>query len=153
MTIFWIISLLSLAVIVYDSMGVGLFGKAIKNWRIAGVVDQSESRKISFLCAKVLNNDINAEIIVDDEEFFLVFLDDDNLTCIDVTEPSHSSYANRMVINNKCSEYFPNIQEPFGAANISYKAKEDVQEVVQYCLANVKINTKQKRSSSWGFLE
>ncbi|BEH87996.1 hypothetical protein [Klebsiella phage phiKp_21] len=130
---YFVLMLFTLVIVVLDGSYIGLFGKTIQNYRIAGAVNDSESRRVSYLCARALNHEIDVKIIEEKHESYLVFKDE--LVCLDITDRFRWTFGNRMKMNNVTQESFNNKCNN-GSANLSISTKKDIEEVIQYCKNN-----------------
>lgn len=123
----------TLVIVVLDGSYIGLFGKTIQNYRIAGAVNDSESRRVSYLCARALNHEIDVKIIEEKHESYLVFKDE--LVCLDITDRLRWTFGNRMKMNSVTQETFIKNCDN-GSNNLSISTKKDIEEVIQYCKNN-----------------
>lgn len=130
---YFVLMFFTLVIVVLDGSYIGLFGKTIQNYRIAGAVNDSESRRVSYLCARALNHEIDVKIIEDKHESYLVFKDE--LVCLDITDRFRWTFGNRMKMNNVKQESF-NKKCDNGSTNLSISTKKDIEEVIQYCKNN-----------------
>lgn len=140
--LYFILAILTFTVMALDASKIGLFGKAIKNYRIAGIVNRTESRHISFLCARALNHEIPVNIFEKEDKKYLVFKHE--LVALDISNRWHWTFGNRMCMYTPEQEDFNNTKK---SENLLVNTKEDIDNVIEYCKNNDLITVyKQKKS-------